>query len=54
VGDRLSVQDAAGYTMVKKNWFNGVKMPSIAIKEENGEIRPVRHFDYEDYKASLS
>lgn len=54
VGDRLSVQDAAGYTMVKKNWFNGVKMPSIAIKEENGDIRPVRHFDYEDYKSSLS
>ena len=23
VGDRISVQDAAGYTMVKKNWFNG-------------------------------
>src|SRR5690606_33997631 len=21
VGDRLSIQDAAGYTMVKKNWF---------------------------------
>jgi hypothetical protein len=29
-GDRLSIQDAAGYTMVKKNWFNGVKMPAIA------------------------
>ena len=32
IGDRVSIQDAAGYTMVKKNWFNGVKMPSIAIK----------------------
>ena len=31
VGDRISIQDAAGYTMVKKNWFNGVKMPSIAV-----------------------
>ena len=33
VGDRLSIADAAGYTMVKKNWFNGVAMPAIAIGE---------------------
>ena len=25
-----AMRDAGGYTMVKKNWFNGVKMPSIA------------------------
>ena len=54
VGDRISVADAAGYTMVKKNWFNGVKMPAIAIREEDGTIREVRGFGYEDYKASLS
>ena len=54
VGDRISVQDAAGYTMVKKNWFNGVNMPSIAIRELDGSIRLVRQFDYDDYAASLS
>lgn len=54
VGDRISIADAAGYTMVKKNWFNGVAMPSIAIREENGTIREVRRFCYDDYKASLS
>ncbi|MCA0255120.1 MAG: carboxynorspermidine decarboxylase [Proteobacteria bacterium] len=53
-GDRLSIQDAAGYTMVKKNWFNGVKMPAIAVKELDGTIRTVREFSYEDYKQSLS
>ncbi|MFD1694616.1 carboxynorspermidine decarboxylase [Roseibium aestuarii] len=53
-GDRLSLQDAAGYTMVKKNWFNGVKMPAIAIREEDGTIRPVRAFGYEDFVSSLS
>lgn len=53
-GDRLSIQDAAGYTMVKKNWFNGVKMPAIAIKELDGTMRIVREFSYEDYKQSLS
>ncbi|MFC2969815.1 carboxynorspermidine decarboxylase [Acidimangrovimonas pyrenivorans] len=54
VGDRISVQDAAGYTMVKKNWFNGVKMPAIAIRELDGTVRPVRDFGYDDYKSSLS
>lgn len=54
VGDRISVQDAAGYTMVKKNWFNGVAMPSIAVRELDGSLRLVRAFGYEDYVASLS
>ena len=54
VGDRLSFQDAAGYTMVKKNWFNGVKMPSIAIRELDGTTRLVRDFDYDDFAAALS
>jgi carboxynorspermidine decarboxylase len=53
-GDRLSFQDAAGYTMVKKNWFNGVKMPSIAIRELDGTTRMVRDFDYDDFAAALS
>ena len=54
VGDRISIADAAGYTMVKKNWFNGVNMPAIALREEDGTIRPVRGFTYDDYKGSLS
>ncbi len=53
-GDRLSFQDAAGYTMVKKNWFNGVKMPGIAIRELDGTTRLVRDFDYDDFAAALS
>ncbi|SEQ64604.1 carboxynorspermidine decarboxylase [Thalassovita taeanensis] len=53
-GDRLSIQDAAGYTMVKKNWFNGVKMPSIAIRELDGTERLVRDFDYTDFASALS
>jgi carboxynorspermidine decarboxylase len=54
VGDRLSIQDAGGYTMVKKNWFNGVKMPSIVIRELDGTLRLQREFNYPDYVASLS
>ncbi|MEE2953396.1 MAG: carboxynorspermidine decarboxylase [Pseudomonadota bacterium] len=54
IGDRISIQDAAGYTMVKKNWFNGVNMPAIAIRQRDGTIRVARQFTYDDYENSLS
>ncbi|MFT3721489.1 carboxynorspermidine decarboxylase [Pseudorhodoferax sp.] len=53
-GARLSLRDAGGYTMVKKNWFNGVRMPAIAVRELDGGIRLVRAFGYQDYVDSLS
>ena len=53
VGDRLSIADAAGYTMVKKNWFNGVKMPSIVVRELDGSLTLKREFGYADYAESL-
>jgi carboxynorspermidine decarboxylase len=54
VGDEVRFADAAGYTMVKKNWFNGVPMPSIAVRRVNGEVELVRSFGYEDYLGTLS
>ena len=53
-GDRISIQDAAGYTMVKKNWFNGVRMPSIVLREQDGSLKLIREFSFEDYLTSLS
>jgi len=54
IGDRISILDAGGYTMVKKNWFNGVNMPAIAVREFDGTLHQVRSFSYEDYLSSLS
>ena len=54
VGDTVTFGNAAGYTMVKKNWFNGVNMPAIVIRRLDGSIDIQREFDYQDYKASLS
>ncbi len=53
-GDRVSLRDTAGYTMVKKNWFNGVQMPTIAMREEDGRITVVRTFTYQDFRDNLS
>lgn len=54
IGDRLSFQDTAGYTMVKKNWFNGVKMPAIAVKQLDGRIELIKEFTYGDFVQGLS
>lgn len=54
IGDRLSFIDAAGYTMVKKNWFNGLKMPAIAVRQLDGSVEVVREFGFDDYLSSLS
>ena len=54
IGDRLSFIDAAGYTMVKKNWFNGVKMPSIVVKQLDGSLDVKREFGFDDFVNGLS
>ena len=53
IGQKLHLMDSAGYTMVKLNWFNGLKMPSIYFKRSGGEIELLNEFDYQDFKGSL-
>ncbi|MFA0085800.1 carboxynorspermidine decarboxylase [Vibrio sp. 10N.261.51.F12] len=54
VGQKLHIMDSAGYTMVKLNWFNGLKMPSIFCQRTDGRIQKLNEFDYGDFKRSLS
>lgn len=54
IGQRLHIMDSAGYTMVKLNWFNGIKMPSIYCQRASGEVVKLNEFDYSDFKRSLS
>ena len=54
IGSEIRFADAAGYTMVKKNWFNGLQMPAIAVRRLDGTVEVVRKFEYEDFKRSLS
>ena len=53
-GSVVRLADAAGYTMVKKNWFNGLPMPSICVRRLSGKLETVRRFGYKDYRDSLS
>lgn len=52
-GDRLIFEDMAIYSMVKNNTFNGMPLPSIAVRDKEGECRMLRQFSYEDFKSRL-
>ncbi|HRY29706.1 MAG TPA: carboxynorspermidine decarboxylase [Elusimicrobiota bacterium] len=54
VGSLVPFADAAGYSMVKKNWFNGVQMPAIVVRRLDGRVEKVKEFTYEDYLLNLS
>jgi carboxynorspermidine decarboxylase len=54
VGDFVIFSDAARYTIVKMNWFNGVQMPSIVVRRLDGKVELVREFVYDDFRKSLS
>ena len=53
VGDRLTFLDMSHYTMVKTSNFNGVKLPSIALKHSDGNYELVKKFGYDSYKSRL-
>jgi carboxynorspermidine decarboxylase len=54
VGNEIRFADAAGYTMVKKNWFNGLQMPTIAARRLDGTVEVLRAFTYGDFMDNLS
>jgi len=54
IGDKIILEDMIHYTMVKTTTFNGINLPSIAIKRKDGTIDVVKNFGYEDYKMRLS
>jgi carboxynorspermidine decarboxylase len=54
VGDRLHVMDSGGYTMVKLNWFNGLRMPSVYCERLDGTLEVVNEFCFDDYVRAMS
>ncbi|MDC0227050.1 carboxynorspermidine decarboxylase [Alphaproteobacteria bacterium] len=55
IGDRIALLDQAHYTMVKTSFFNGVKLPSIAIwNSETDDLEIIKSFSFKDYENRLS
>ena len=53
-GDTIIFKDQMHYTMVKATTFNGIALPSIAIRREDNTLEIIRKFSYEDFKNRLS
>ena len=53
-GSQIVLEDMALYTMVKTNTFNGMPLPTIALRHEDGTEDVVKEFGYEDFKSRLS
>jgi carboxynorspermidine decarboxylase len=53
VGDTIEFLNSGAYTMVKLNWFNGLRMPSIHIRRVNGSVQVLAHFDYSDFERAM-
>lgn len=53
-GSQIVLEDMALYTMVKTNTFNGMNLPTIAYRHEDGQVEVVKTFRYEDFKNRLS
>lgn len=54
VGERIVLLDMSHYTMVKTSNFNGVRLPSIALRHPDGRYELVKRFGYESYRDRLS
>jgi carboxynorspermidine decarboxylase len=54
IGDKLIFCDMAIYSMVKNNTFNGMKLPSLALYNDEKGIQIIKKFGYNDFKERLS
>ena len=52
-GDLLVFGDMAIYTTCKNNTFNGMPLPAIYSRKEDGSCQEVVKFGYEDFKGRL-
>lgn len=53
IGQQLIFEDMMHYTMVKTTTFNGVGLPHIGIKQQDGQFKLLRSFGYESFKDRL-
>ena len=54
IGERIAILDQAHYTMVKTSFFNGIKLPSIALWDsETDNIDIIKQFSYKDFENKL-
>ncbi len=53
IGENVIFEDMLHYTTVKSNMFNGISHPSIMLAKEDGELRLLKEFTFDDYKNRM-
>ena len=53
VGERIVLLDMSHYTLVKTSTFNGVRLPSIALRHADDSYQLIKRFGYESYRDRL-
>ena len=53
VGERIVLLDMSHYTVVKTSTFNGVRLPSIALRHADDRYQLIKRFGYESYRDRL-
>ncbi|MCH5307095.1 MAG: carboxynorspermidine decarboxylase [Prevotella sp.] len=53
IGEQIVFEDMIHYTTVKTNTFNGITHPSIAMLCQDGTLKMLRQFTYEDYRDRM-
>ena len=53
-GDTIVFEDMAIYSMVKNNTFNGLNLPAIVLRREDGSEQTLRTFNYSDFASRLA
>ena len=53
-GAKVVFEDMAIYSMVKNNTFNGLNLPDIVLRREDGTEQTLRTFSYTDFATRLA
>lgn len=49
VGSQITFLNVGAYSLVKSHMFNGINLPNVYLKRENGGLELIQEFTYEDF-----
>ncbi len=50
-GSRLQIENIGAYSLVKAHRFNGINLPDVWYLAENGELKLLKRFTFEEYAS---
>jgi len=54
IDDRVVFAQVGAYTLIKASRFNGQNLPSIHLLGEDGRVRLLKRYDFDDYRRQWS